>query len=579
MRLVTGSMVVLVALTGCKDVIDLDPVDERAAVEAVIRPKPIEGGTLVVTSDGVAVAADPDRDLVHLVDVAERSVRHTVALEPGDEPGRVVQGSGALAHVVLRGFGGIATLDYDEGKVVSRRWLCPDPRGIAFEAEGSTRIPEEGGQPKLHVACADGTLVSMDEAPGGEVVRTRLEPDLRDVMVVDGAVLVSQFRTASILRDDGTRLNAPSNEDFAASVAWRTWAAADGGVAMLHQFASKRPVPIEPAPEDELPYGGGGDFCAPGIVEVALTTFRDGQRWTTPLPGAPLTVDAAMSPDGAWFALAMPGAPEGTASAGVIGVGDSACFVDMRYGSDEQVTAVAFASDGTLVMQSREPARLLIGDDAPFGSVTAVELEGESRYDSGHEIFHRATDSGLSCASCHPGGADDGHVWVFDGLGKRRTQPLDVGLEGTAPFHWDGDMTDLDVLVEEVLAHRMGGNRQSRARGESFARWLFAQQRPPADAGMDDPVLVAEGEALFESYDCGRCHAGETLGGTMTTPIRGRELQVPVLRRVSLHPPYMHDGRSLTLDDSVRDMLETTTAVAEPATHDVQALSAYLRTL
>jgi mono/diheme cytochrome c family protein len=224
------------------------------------------------------------------------------------------------------------------------------------------------------------------------------------------------------------------------------------------------------------------------------------------------------------------------------------------------------------------PACLLFQYDMLNGRIFEVELEGETRYDTGHEIFHRKTESGLSCASCHPEGTDDGHVWLFEGLGLRRTQPLDVGLEGTAPFHWDGDMGDLDILMEEVLAHRMGGKRQTSARGESFTRWLFAQERPPADAGRDDPTLVAEGEALFEALDCSRCHTGTALGGTMTTPIRGAELQVPSLRRVSLHPPFMHDGRAATLEDAVRDMIEATLST-EPTPQDVEALTAYMRTL
>src|SRR5687768_5371914 len=101
-------------------------------------------------------------------------------------------------------------------------------------------------------------------------------------------------------------------------------------------------------------------------------------------------------------------------------------------------------------------------------------------FDTGHEIFHRVTESNLSCVSCHPDGTDDGHVWQFVGLGPRRTQSLDIGIEGTAPFHWDGDMDDLDVLMTEVLAHRMGGLRQSEARADSFTRWLFEQERPVA---------------------------------------------------------------------------------------------------
>ncbi|MCA9711329.1 MAG: c-type cytochrome, partial [Myxococcales bacterium] len=366
-------------------------------------------------------------------------------------------------------------------------------------------------------------------------------------------------------------------------VAWRTLVSPTGEVIMLHQLASKDPVPTEPKPDDvgegeDLPYGGGGGFCEPGIAAAAVTRFTAEGPQTTPLPNARLAVDAAISPTTGWMAVAMPGAPEGSPTVAVMPPEEGGCFLSESPRTDEQITAVAYDANGTLVMQSREPARLLLQDHTPGGDVIVIDLPGESRYDTGHEIFHRATDSGLSCATCHPEGTDDGHVWVFEGLGKRRTQPLDVDLAGSAPFHWDGDMTDLGVLMEEVLAHRMGGKRQSPARSESFKRWVFEQQRPPADAGLDEPRLVEEGQRLFASLDCVRCHTGAELGGSMTTPVRSVELQVPSLHRVSLRPPFMHDGRSPTLETAVQDMIESTTS-ADVRSEDVAALTAYMRTL
>lgn len=571
--LATGLVLGLFTFAGCDDVIDLDPLDERPVVEAQVRPRSIIGGTLTITADGVAVAADPDRDVVHVVDLDQRSVRSTIGLKPGDEPGRVVEGRAGVAHVVLRGGSGIATLDLNAGAVVSRRKVCPDPRGVAFDAAASS----------LHVSCADGTLVTLDEASGDELDRRRLEPDLRDVVLVGGEVLVSRFRAADLVGLDGGRLGPDDDDAFASTVAWRTRVDSEGRVVMLHQLSDKSAISIKPSADEvkqnDLPYGGGG-FCEPGLSDPAITiTDASGETFTKRIKGVPLTVDAAVSPDGELIALAMPGAAEDEPSLGfVTAVEGDECFIPHAARVPEQFTAVAFDPDGRLVAQSREPAMLVVFDSGIGGAGSGIDLPGESRYDTGHEIFHRQTDSGLSCATCHPEGTDDGHVWVFEGLGPRRTQALDVGLEGTAPFHWDGDMGDLDVLMGEVLAHRMGGSRQSKARRDSFARWLFAQERPPADAGLDETMLVAEGEALFASLDCDRCHSGAKLGGGLTTPIGDDAFQVPVLRRVSLRPPFMHDGRSATLEDAVSDMIDKTTA-AQASAHDVEALTAYMRTL
>lgn len=510
--------------------------------------------------------------MVHVVDLAARTVRHTIALEPGDEPGRVAIGGSGAAHVVLRGWGGVATIDLVAGTVVERRWLCPEPRGIVFDAAASS----------LHVACADGLLVHMPET-GAPTLTQVLEPDLRDVVLVDGDVKVSVFREAA-LRGDGTRVTPPDADVFVPHVAWATRVDPQGRVFMLHQLTSTNPVPINPVvdqftAQESLPYGGGpGDFCVPGITNTAITVFENGEpNFTTLIPDAALSVDFAVSPDGERIALAVPGAAEGEGTAQVMGLFDGGCFETEELAGDAQVTAVAYDPGGVLVMQSREPARILI-QPYPLASLEVIELPGESRFDTGHEIFHRATEAGLSCASCHPEGGDDGHVWVFQGLGARRTQALDVGLEGTAPFHWDGDMDDLDMIMEEVLSHRMGGKQQSPARSDSFARWLFAQERPAANTGREDVQLVAEGASLFTTYDCGRCHLGPKLGGATSEPVRGKELQVPTLRRVSLRPPFMHDGRSRTLEDAVRDMIESTTQVPVEE-QNVAALVAYMRTL
>lgn len=593
LRLIAVSSLVLVS---CQDAIDLDPLDNHPVVESTVRPTPILGGTLTVTADGTAIASDPDRDLIHIVDLGTGEVRHTITLERGDQPHRIALGSGGKVHVVLRGAGGFATIDPLAGTVTARHALCPEPRGIAFD----------GSDTSLYVACAGGSLIRVSES-GEFIERHELEPDLRDVLIVDGQVKVSTFRSAQVIGLDGSRTVIPNREDSVPHVAWRTWVTEGGDIAILHQLASTKPVPINPdpdeIPEGSAPYGGGG-FCSFGIVNAAITTISpDGGVNTTPLVDSNLTVDAAFSPDGFWVAMAVPGVlreedvassqrpnsrrdsfePDAAAvakpSVRVDPKDQEGCGSNVPQDDYGQITAVAYDPFGRLVMQSREPARLIVMDGALGGGILeTIPLAGESRFDTGHEIFHRATDSGLSCASCHPEGTDDGHVWDFAGLGPRRTQALDVGLADTAPYHWDGDMADFDTLMAEVLAHRMGGKRQSAARAESFTRWMFDQQRPAVASDIVDPTLAASGQSLFAAYDCTSCHNGPALGGNRTERIAGVDKQVPTLRRISLHPPFMHDGRARTLEAAVRDMITTTKGTDAPDA-DVAAIAAYLRTL
>ncbi|MBC8067989.1 MAG: c-type cytochrome [Deltaproteobacteria bacterium] len=582
MRSCKVCVVALVSLVsaGCDDNIDLDPLDTTPPVEARVRPRSIIGGTLTMASGDIAVAADPDRDLVHIVDVGAQRVRRTIALEPGDEPARVIVAEN-VAHIVLRGFGGIASIDLATDTLLARTPVCAEPRGIAFDPIAAT----------LHVACADGSLFELDAATRESLGSTQHDPDLRDVMIVDGEVQVSQFRSGAILDRAGHRRLPTVFGDLEPRVAWRSiYEPNTGSVVVLHQLLSTASVPIQPGSGGDdggggggdLPYGGGGG-CSPPLSGPALSIMRGDEVTTFPLLGAPMSVDVALSSDGSRMALAMPGAEPGRSSLRVGGSSFEEAGFECGAADDGpdlgQITAVAFALDDTVVVaQSREPAQLVImRDDGHAQDFSIIALEGGSRFDTGHEIFHRKTESGLSCASCHPEGTDDGFVWRFEGLGPRRTQPLDVELAGSAPFHWDGDMPDLDVLMSEVLAHRMGGERQSPERSESFASWLFAQGRPAVRPTESDAAEVARGEALFASNGCARCHDGAQLGGARTESFRGAALQVPSLRRVSLRPPFMHDGRSVTLRDAVIDMVDGTLDTAVPS-DDIDAMVAFLRT-
>src|SRR4051794_20451409 len=83
---------------------------------------PLTGGTLLALSDGTtAVASDPDRDQVYIVDLSTNAVRATVALQAGDEPGRLVEDGAGQVHVALRRGGAVVSIDPVGGTINGRR--------------------------------------------------------------------------------------------------------------------------------------------------------------------------------------------------------------------------------------------------------------------------------------------------------------------------------------------------------------------------------------------------------------------------------------------------------------------------
>lgn len=615
------------------------PTDVRASQQALQTPPSISGGTLAATLDGrFAIAADPDRDRVSVVDLvaggsgaAVDVVRH-VALSPGDEPGRVVV-DGSFAYVALRQSGDLALIDVANATLVQRLHVCAAPRGMALQAELGV----------LHVACNEGRLITLNArsntSPSLRVVRSvALESDLRDVLVQGDELLVSKFKAAELLRVDAsgalvkreaieefqtTRFTASEGEGFPelrtrkmqAHVAWRTARAADGSVFVLHQGAATDVVPIDeealkPKPNGGSAYGGGGmessDPCGAIVVPAVTRISPLGGKLTMPVASGALTVDLAVSNDNQLVAMVQAGgadqqAPrpqvvfdtDGEVAGSIPGRASSAFFFDrskVPAGIDVdaagtsnvlmqpatgtgpgpgcssgpsttvvgQATAVAFVRnagrrDGMLVL-SRQPALLTYWREVngtAFSPDAIIALGGENVSDTGHDIFHRDAGGGLACASCHAEGAEDGHVWNFNTVGLRRTQALHVGLEGTAPFHWNGEETDMDHLMEDVFVKRMGGVHQSGERLRSLTRYLFALQ-PPAAATPEDTLAVERGQALFMSADvgCASCHSGAKFSNNKSADVgTGGLLQVPSLRAIAYRAPFMHNGCAKTLRD------------------------------
>ena len=554
-------------------------VDDTPAVMAGDPPPPISGGTLMVVDGDTAIAADPDRDAIFVVDLGAREVVHSLDLPAGSEPGRVVEGAGSRIHTVLRGNGSVLSFDRENGDELATRYVCPDPRGIAHAPE----------RDRLFVACADGTLVGLAEDPTQtDITRDYLEPDLRDVLVRGDDLLVSRFREVTQLQlpiDDPGVIGHRSPEpvpDHQPNGAWRLQHLDASTSVVLHQYGSHDELPIDSPPGNGPgplpPYGGNDgstDICGRGIVTAAVTILGPGWRDTLHLSIPTPAVDLAVSPNNDLMAIAIPSAEDRDPNVALVRSRDDDCD-ERQLRVPGQTTAVAFRGTEKIVVQSREPAALHVygTDGEPAYSIPLAE---GSRFDTGHDLFHRATSARIACASCHLEGADDGMLWHFEGLGARRTQSLEVGLAGSAPFHWDGDIQDIAHLAEEVLTRRMGALTQAPERVEAFERWLFSIERPPADAARDE-ALAEEGRVLFEQNGCLTCHSGSRGSNDATVSIRDRLLQVPALRRVALRPPYMHDARSPTLEQAVLDMAYATRDEVDLDAHEVAAIAEYLRT-
>jgi DNA-binding beta-propeller fold protein YncE len=568
------------------------------------RAAPIAGGTLLVTNDGkTAVAADPDRDRVFLVDLATRAVR-SIPSEPGDELGRVVEGPSGTVFVAARRGGAVLVIDVAAGTLTGRMPVCNAPRGLAYDA----------AENRLYVACRSGRLAMLDATSGALVSSFELDADLRDVLLLDGSVFVTRFRSAEILKLDASgavtaRQSPPDFGGFPAGVAFRAVPLPNGMFLMAHQIESSSQLgtgfgayygggcsgggvvqrvlslvavdgtvlaPVAPdaatrAVEPNQPFSMSSRFLVNALGPLDLAVSRDGERiaivasgnsWSIRSDLPTLYVDSfEVSTNAPPASFEQPGCGETQVAHHVAG----------------EPVAVAFDADGKYIAQSREPAAL------EFEDGTAISLSDESHFDTGFAMFHLNSSGGISCASCHPEGGEDGHTWAFSGIGLRRSQALEGNVGGRTPFHWSGDLPDFHALFSEVMMKRMAlPVTPPDTDVLALAAWL---DTVPALAPADglDPALVERGRVLFfdAKVGCSGCHSGPGYADNLKHDVgTGGSFVTPALTGVGLRAPLMHDGCASSLRARFGVCGGTAHGdISALGDGDIDALVAFMRTL
>ncbi len=566
------------------------PEASAGASGALRAPPPISGGTLLVLADGnTAVASDPDRDLVYVVDTAAKSLLSTVTLTPGDEPGRLVADGAGRIHVALRSGGAVVTVDPKAGRIVERRAVCPAPRGLAWDAATDT----------IWVACATGELVGLPAAGGAPTVARVVERDIRDVNVTAEGLTLSKFRSAELMRlaSDGTVLRRdpmPVGASAAPHVAWRTLLLADGNTVTLHQEHSLSSIATT-APDGGAVVGAyvTQNVAMPGagiVTPHCSVLGPDGSLVSTFPLGVVLPFDMAVSKDGSSIVVAGAGSAAGDGpvveEASLDGTAGASMSSSQWRGG--QVTAVAFDGQGNVIAQTRQPAALTVfgvgqssDGNLDLYPATVIALSSVSRDDSGHDQFHAPTIAGLACASCHPEGGDDGHVWQLDGQ-PRRTPSLRGTVAGTAPYHWGGDEADFPTLVRDVLTNRMSGPTLTDSQMDALTQWVQSIPAPAAPTWVD-AASAGRGAVLFSSaaIGCSTCHSGPKLTNNLTLNVgTGRAFQVPPLVGVGWRTPLLHDGCATTLADRFGACATAGHGVTSSLRpQDVNDLVSYLETL
>lgn len=536
---------------------ELAPPTQRPEVlpdydpETSHQTQPVGEEDLQLVGD-LAIVSDPTTRSIYIANTETGTLVHTI--ETPGRPGRIAI-AGRQAHVVLQGLGAVTTIDLDTGLTRNTAPACPAPRGIAADQDRG----------RLWVACASGELVGLELSTLEKTSMWRVDADLRDVVALETGLYVSRFRAAEILHLDaetGLELSprvTPRHFRLRERVntMWRmTQGTNPNTLIMSYQTSVIRPLTVR-AERPEKP--DDGSYIIPGECGSSPVSILAGTANVAPdgslsrpigrCQSGAVPVDVDQGPCGP---ISLAAAPPLTGFDGPRHHGP--CQVLLPAQATRLSQAYHPARDRIALVTRADTLALHLQENQDSRRLRTITLREDTQEHLGHRLFHADVGVGLACASCHPSGADDGHVWKFDVRDrlsaralKRRTQNLRGGIEGR--LHWDGEFEDITELTTDVFTSRMGGFVTMSGDARAMRDWLNGlEPEPGRTPGAEQAQAVAHGAQVFADAGCADCHHGDTFTDYEFHDVgTGGTFKTPTLRGISGRHQLMHDGCAQTL--------------------------------
>jgi YVTN family beta-propeller protein len=552
---------------------------------------------LAITRDGrvLCVACEESNSLILLdtkkqIVIAEIEIEyqpHDVCLAPDD----------AFAYVTNRGSDTLSVIDVKTKKVLKTIPVGDEPHGVVTNSSGSRIYVANAGT--CDISVIDGqSLEEMRRLPASRNTwHGALSPDGKQVWFTNGLPLLGEFRTPAV--SEVTVIDAERgsivdrhmlhetnllqgiafvpNRDFALVTLLRTknlvpmiriqqgWTITNGlGIVrsdgttdqvLLDEVNSyfADPTDLAVTPDGRFAYVTAGGIDAVGVVDVeALVALLESANDYERKEVIPNHLGKSVE-------YVLKRIPVGRSPRGVIASPDNR-YVYVADGLDDTVSVIDVS------LQER---------------VGVISLEGPTEITKariGSQVFHSSEicyQHQFSCHSCHPDGHVDGMTYDIepDGIG---INPVDNrtlrGIFDTAPFKWEGTnpslsrqcgprlnvfFTRIDPFTPEQLA--------------ALDHYITTIPRPPnryRELGEDLTLAQRRGRTIFErTHDnlgrpipeenrCNFCHSGPYCTNCQVFDVETgswldthSEFDVPHLNNIYDSSPYLHDGRSHTLEE------------------------------
>jgi DNA-binding beta-propeller fold protein YncE len=247
-------------------------------------------------------------------------------------------------------------------------------------------------------------------------------------------------------------------------------------------------------------------------------------------------------------------------------------------------TGVAIAEEeGLVLVVGAFEGKVAVYDFALRERVDVLLSEARSTeartHARGRDLFYqsdaRIAFDGLSCASCHVEGEDDGLTWQTP-EGPRQTLMLAGRVPDSAPYGWSRNASDAHEYVQGTIA-RLGGEGLVEEDLAALVGYVRALPAPPAE--LVDAAKAAEGERLFVARGCASCHPGGSTDTRKHTLSGEVAFDSPSLVRVGLSAPYFHDGRYRSLRELLADRKSSMGETATLRKDEIDKIELFLRSL
>jgi YVTN family beta-propeller protein len=355
---------------------------------------------------------------------------------------------------------------------------------------------------------------------------------------------------------------------------------ADGGRAYLPQTLSHAANPDLRVETAVSPVVNVLDLAgASYLPEAQIALARPDHPVNLPLAAAP-------SPDGDWLFVANAGADEVSVVdlvtndiAGHIPVGRHPR--GLALSADGARLFVLNALDGSLdvvALNYHEAASARMPQYSHVAAVSLTALPLPADLLTGKRLFNTAlppmSAGWLSCATCHFEGGQDARTWRGFPDGPRNTPAL-FGAAETEPFHWSGDLDELQDtehtlrgiqhgagLIEGDVHAPLGPANAGRSEElDALAAYIASLPSEAASPFAIAADVRERGERAFRRWGCAACHTAPLFTdrerhksevGTLSLERnpRGLVMDTPSLRGLWATAPYFHDGSAATLRDT-----------------------------